>query len=90
MEKGTIILGVSKDSVRTTYLINEEQVLKEYIAGLSYEAVKALWKCNDKIAETNYNRFMTMDLKRELTLAILSYERIQYQYMALQVMNQGS
>ena len=44
-----------------------------------------LWQCNDKIAELNFQRFSRMDLTRNLTPALLSYEGIQYQYMAPQV-----
>ena len=49
---------------------------------MTYEELKALWKCSDALAELNAQRFRDMDLKRCLTPAILSYEGIQYQYMA--------
>ena len=45
-------------------------------------ALKRLWKCNDQIAALNIRRLEAMDLRRNLTPAILSYEGIQYQYMA--------
>jgi len=45
-------------------------------------ALKALWKCNDAIATLNVQRLKEMDLRRNLTPAILAYEGIQYQYMA--------
>ena len=48
----------------------------------SYEEAKKLWGCNEKLARQNFERFRTMDLRRNLTPAILSYEGIQYQYMA--------
>ncbi|MBP3927225.1 MAG: peroxide stress protein YaaA, partial [Clostridium sp.] len=41
------------------------------------------------IAEQNYERFRTMDLERGLTPALLSYEGIQYQYMAPAVFEKG-
>ena len=44
--------------------------------------LKRLWKCNDQIAALNLRRLEAMDLRRNLTPAILSYEGIQYQYMA--------
>lgn len=49
---------------------------------LSYEEAKNLWKCNDKIAQLNYERFQGMELREKLTPAILAYEGIQYQYMS--------
>lgn len=45
-------------------------------------ALQRLWKCNDQIAALNIRRLEEMDLRRNLTPAILSYEGIQYQYMA--------
>lgn len=56
--------------------------LYERLRGMSYEELKALWKCNDQIAKLNFERLQTMDLRQRLTPAILSYEGIQYQYMA--------
>ena len=45
-----------------------------------------LWKCNDAITRLNIERLEQMDLCRRLTPAILSYEGIQYRYMAPGVM----
>ena len=44
--------------------------------------LKSLWKCSDAIAEENLRRLERMDLRRGLSPAILSYEGIQYRYMA--------
>ncbi|MGN1314359.1 MAG: peroxide stress protein YaaA [Lachnospiraceae bacterium] len=44
--------------------------------------LQKLWACNDKIAQQNIQRLETMELDKNLTPAILSYEGIQYQYMA--------
>lgn len=59
----------------------EAELLLEYLKGLSYEEIKDVWKCNDKIAELNYERIRKMNLYKNLTPAILAYEGIQYQYM---------
>lgn len=60
--------------------------LLKYLRGLSYEEAKQLWNCNDALARLNYARVQEMDLNRRLTPALLSYEGIQYQYMAPGVM----
>ena len=44
--------------------------------------LQKLWKCNDSIAALNLERLAHMDLEGRLTPALLSYEGIQYQYMA--------
>lgn len=48
----------------------------------SFAELKQLWKCNDKIVELNLQRLEHMDLQKQLTPAVLSYEGIAYQYMA--------
>ncbi len=62
-----------------------------WIRGMSFEEQKKLWACNDKIAEENRSRFARMDLTdiNALTPAILSYDGIQYQYMAPNVFEEG-
>lgn len=64
--------------------------LKEYMQSLSYAEAKKLWNCNDKIAELNFGRFRDMDLRKNLTAAIVSYEGIQYQYMAPSVFTEDA
>ena len=62
--------------------LNETEQLLAWMRRLSYEDAKAVWKCNDKIAEQNYKRVQKMDLRKNLTPAVIAYEGIQYQYMA--------
>lgn len=62
--------------------LDEAGELLEWMKRLTFEQAKELWKCNDKIAELNYKRFQEMELKRNLTPAVIAYEGIQYQYMA--------
>lgn len=62
--------------------MDETETLKSWIQAMTYDECKTLWNCNDKIAQTNYDRFLNMDLTARLTPAILAYEGIQYQYMA--------
>lgn len=62
--------------------LEKTKKLLDWLKRLSYEEAKALWACSDQIAEQNYERLRDMDLERGMTPAILSYEGIQYQYMA--------
>jgi len=63
-------------------LIDRAEVLRNWIRGLTYDEKKALWACSDAIAEQNAERFEHMDLRRNLTPALLAYDGIQYAYMA--------
>lgn len=64
------------------HFINESEKLLSLLQKLTYDELKALWKCNDAIAELNVERIREMNLKDNLTPAIYAYEGIQYQYMA--------
>ena len=60
---------------KTTEILN-------WLKDRSKEELKAIWKCNDKILEQNFNRLENMNLYQMLTPAVLSYEGIAFQYMA--------
>lgn len=62
--------------------LEETQKLADWMRGLSREELKAVWKCNDRLAAVNYGRHQHMDLLRALTPAVLSYEGLAYQHMA--------
>lgn len=63
------------------FLDDTARIMK-WIKTLNLEEAKALWGCNEKLAKQNFERFQKMQLDSGLTPAILSYEGIQYQYMA--------
>lgn len=71
-------------------LLKETERLLAHLKGLSLPELKKLLSCNDQLAELNYRRFQTMDLRRRLTPALLAYEGIQYRYMAPGVFSQGA
>ncbi|SHH56420.1 hypothetical protein SAMN02745823_00304 [Sporobacter termitidis DSM 10068] len=62
--------------------LGEAEKLLRALQSMDYAGLKSLWRCNDAIAALNDGRVRTMDLRRNLTPAILAYEGIQYQYMA--------
>lgn len=63
------------------FLAKTEQ-LCQAMQALSYDALKKIWKCNDQLVQLNVKRLQQMELHRNLTPAILSYEGIQYRYMS--------
>lgn len=65
--------------------VSRTDLLLEKLKSMSYEELKHLWGCNDKIAMLNVERLQNMELRKRLTPAILAYEGIQYQYMAPEV-----
>ena len=67
----------------------ETEVLCAALRSMDPAALQRLWRCSDRIAALNVRRLEEMDLRRNLTPAILAYEGIQYQYMAPGVFSQG-
>lgn len=70
--------------------LEDTRKLLAWIQGQTYDELKKLWKCNDKIARQNYERFREMELHQNVTPALISYEGIQYQYMAPMVFSRGA
>ena len=64
-----------------TFIDKTAEILS-WMKSKSKEELKAIWKCNDKIAEQNFHRLENMDLYNRLTPAVLAYEGIAFQYMA--------
>lgn len=62
--------------------LNRTQYLLEVLQGMKNADLKQLWKCNDQITKLNVERLERMDLRKNLTPAILAYEGIAYQHMA--------
>lgn len=63
------------------FLPRTERLLSA-LRSMDAAGLKKLWKCSDQLAGLNLRRLETMDLRRGLTPALLSYEGIQYQHMA--------
>lgn len=72
----------SIEPVALPEFIDKTTELLSWLKDKSREELKAIWKCNDKIAEQNFYRLENMDLYHLLTPAVLSYEGIAFQYMA--------
>ena len=63
------------------FMEQSEEILA-WLREQTYEELKKLWKCNDKIAEQNFERIKHMSLRNQLTPAILAYDGIAFKYMA--------
>lgn len=86
-------MNVDTDTYRVEGLpvfLEDTKILMKEIQKLGFSDAQSLWKCNDKLAELNYFRFQEMDLERNLTPAVLTYEGLQYQHMAPEVFSEGA
>ena len=82
-------MNVDTESLPHTDLpqfLQSAERLKAALRAMPPDALQRLWQCNDSIAALNTSRLQSMDLQAGLTPAVLSYEGIQYQYMAPGVM----
>lgn len=62
--------------------LEQSRQLAAHLKTLSLEELRRLLGCNDALARLNYERYQRMDLDQKGEPALLSYEGIQYQYMA--------
>ena len=86
-------MNVDTDTYQVTGLpvfLEDTKLLMDEIRRLTFEQAKELWKCNDKLAQLNYDRFRSMDVERCLTPAVLTYEGLQYQHMAPEIFTEGA
>ena len=88
-KKMNVVEGPPWPSTTPRFLGRARQ-LAAAVKALSYDEAKALWKCSDKLAALNYERFRNMDLDRDTTAAVLAYEGIQYQLLAPQVLDENA
>ena len=92
-----IISPAKKMNVNNDDLVNEYKpvfmdktnILYDKLKSLSYDELKKLLACNDDIAELNYDRYKYMNLDKNLSPAILTYEGIQYKYMSPDSFSEG-
>ncbi|GAK48569.1 hypothetical protein LOSG293_380110 [Secundilactobacillus oryzae JCM 18671] len=78
-------MKVDTDSFASTalpqYLAETETILAA-LRSHSYDELQTIWHCSDKIARENYERLQQLNLKDNLTPALMAFTGIQYQYMA--------
>ena len=86
-KKMNVVEGPPYPTAQPRFL-SQTELLMRSIQALSYREAKALWRCSDKLAQLNYERFRDMDLNRNTTAAVAAYEGIQYQHLAAQVMSE--
>lgn len=70
------------DNRQKPMFILEADYLLSFLRIQSLDTLKAIWNCSEKLARLNHERILEMDLHNQLTPALLSYEGLQYQYMA--------
>lgn len=62
--------------------LDKAQQLAEYLKTYTREDLKHLLSCSDRIADWTYQTYQQMDLQEQVVPALLSYDGIQYSYMA--------
>jgi len=69
-------------------LINRTAELQNTLSKMELPALQKLWECNDEIAQLNFKRLQQMNLERNLTPAVFSYDGLQYQHIAPNVLDE--
>lgn len=85
-------MNVDTDTLEPSGLpvfLEQTEEIAAWLQDRSPEELRKLWGCNDTIAEQNVKRLRDMNLRQNLTPALLSYEGIAYRYMAPAVFEDG-
>lgn len=69
-----------------SFLDKTKEILGE-LRTLSDEALQGIWKCNEELFALNKERINEMDLKKDLTPAIFTYEGLQFQNIQLDTLD---
>ena len=85
-----IISPAKKMQVQNDWMVHKQlpvfldktEILMNLLKEKTPEELQKLWMCNDRIAQVNLKRLKSMDLRQQLTPALLAYDGIQYTYMA--------
>ena len=70
------------DDFSTPVFINEAEKVLGTMKQMTYAELKSLWKCNDSIAELNFDRITHGNLSKAITPAIFAYDGIQYKNLS--------
>lgn len=82
-------MNIDTDSLSVAALpqfLTETEEIEAILQAMSPQELQRLWRCNDAITQQNVERLQSMNLRQNLTPAVLSYDGIQYRYMAPGVM----
>ena len=65
--------------------LKEAKKLSHHLSSLNYDELKNVMNCSEAIAKKTYALYQNISFDHDLTPSLLSYQGIQYQYMANQV-----
>lgn len=69
-------------------LLEKTRELEKYLKSRTRDELQKLWHASDKITAEGVKQLENMDLKNNLTPALVAYHGIQYQYMAADLFTQ--
>lgn len=69
--------------------LDRAQEVLGWLKTLSYDEAKHLWRCSDKLAQSNYEALRVLTLTQGLSPAVLAYDGIAFKYMAPSVFETG-
>ena len=73
---------LSDDVLDQPVFLAQAEKIRTVVKAMSLSDCQKMWKCSEKLAVMNYERFQTMDLHKNQSPAVYSYTGLQYKYMA--------
>lgn len=78
------------DYVSIPLMLSKTEKILDYLKSKSLKELQEIYKCNLDIASENYERFKTLDLDKNLSPAVFSYNGIQYKNISPNTMDDES
>ncbi|MGN1344663.1 MAG: peroxide stress protein YaaA [Traorella sp.] len=68
--------------------LDKSQLLLNQLSSMSLIELQKMMKCNDKIAQLNYERYQKMNLYESLSPALFTYEGLAFQHLRADIMSE--
>ena len=68
-------------------MLEQAKILADFLKSRTAKELKEIWEASDRIVAQGQKQLEQLDFERQLTPAIMSYQGIQYQYMAADLLS---
>ena len=69
---------ISSDIIGVPVFLEDSKKILSVLKEKDFSQLKEIWKCNDKIANENFEHIKNMNLTQNLTNAVLTYNGITF------------
>ena len=83
-------MRVKEEKTTIPYFINNAMEIRDYLRGLNRDSLAKIWKCNDKLLDSNIELLKRIDIENNLTKAIYAYDGLQFKNLNIESLDNDS